>query len=103
MKRGDLYPHFRGRVLDGTTGQDLSTAVGVKFIMRDSSGTVVVDDAAIVEDDDEDGWVRYEWSSGDTDEAGNFDAEVEVEWVSGKPQTFPPDRYVKILIVGDLG
>ena len=35
------------------------------------------------------GEVTYAWGTADTDTAGDFEAEVEVIWNDGKPETFP--------------
>lgn len=53
------------------------------------------------------GEVTYQWGAADTDTSGDFNAEVEVIWNDGKPETFPGGpaggSYWEVVITDDLG
>lgn len=51
---------------------------------------------------DLDGWVRYKWGTGDTDQTGDFDVEWEILWTAGEPQTVPTVGYYRVTIGDDL-
>lgn len=101
IKRGDRLPSvsalIRGPDLQAL---DLTDAVGVKFIC--SNG---VDAAATIVDPPTSGVVRYDWGANETDTAGQFDGEFEIDWGGGVKQTVPngQDEYIKVIITADLG
>jgi hypothetical protein len=101
IRRGDLLPVFERVLLNERGGRlDLSgEEVSVQFRMRVSGGSelAVSGDATIV-GDGKHGRVRYEWSDGDTSQAGTYDAEFAV---SGGP-TAPATRFYRITIVNSL-
>lgn len=104
LKKDDLRPHVVATLTDATGSVvDLSTAVSVRFIMRapgettakvDSTGSVLT---AVS------GEVGYAWALGDTNTAGVFQAEFEVNWGGSVYQTFPAEDYIEVEIVSDLG
>lgn len=105
MKRNDTVP-LTATLKVGTVAVDLEGAT-VKFHMRDSSGTVVVDAAATVlqvgdGSDGSKGKVKYEWAAGDTDTAGVYDLEWEVSFSDGTIRTFPTTYPTKLQIWGDI-
>lgn len=106
IKQNDLEPSFEVQLLDGTTPVDLTSAVDVLFLMKSrktgikATGTMVVADQTVA---DNRGIVRYDWQTGDTDTVGSFNAEVQVTWPTGRPQTFPANQYVLIDVQRDLG
>lgn len=51
---------------------------------------------------DLDGWVRYKWAIGDTDDTGSFDVEWEIQWDVNDPQTVPTVGYYNVTIGDDL-
>ena len=105
MKKGDLLPTFDVVLKDGTEPVDVSSGVdSIKFYMRDKNGVLKINGVTMTNiTDGSDGQVRYSWSSGDTDQIGEFTAEVVVVWTSGtKPQTFPNDRNIIIEIIDDV-
>jgi hypothetical protein len=70
---------------------NLETALSAVFNMREQAdtkrikinrGTATISNAA-------NGEVTYQWQAGDTDTSGIYDAEVEVTWSDGDPETFP--------------
>lgn len=77
-------------------------ATRVSFIMRKAGDpTPKVDKLAVVVDAPA-RRVRYEWVAGDTDTPGTYQAEWEVIFPTGKPQTFPLLTYHSIDILADL-
>lgn len=102
IKAHDLLPSIQATLsnADGTP-LDLTSAESVRFIMRATSGGVVVGAEAIVVDPPS-GVVRYDWSVGDTDTPGPHQAEWEILWPLGKKQTVPTLTYHSIDVLADL-
>jgi hypothetical protein len=46
--------------------------------------------------------VRYDWVTGDTDTAGNFEAEFQVTYAGGRIETVPNNSYIDIKIIDDI-
>lgn len=92
IKQGDLEPAFTKTLGVDITGADsvtirLATIAGVEVFVRD----VTVVDATT-------GAVSYTWQAGDTDTAGGYYAEVAVDMVADRPQSYPADGYYSIII-----
>jgi hypothetical protein len=102
MKKGDRRPRYRVALTVGGTAVDLTGATGVRFIMKSTpaSGTTKVDAAATVVTAAT-GIVEYAWGATDTDTAGDYVIEFEVNW-SGEKQTFPSTGYFTLTIESDL-
>lgn len=105
MVRNDLLPSLSitCSYADGTK-VDLSAATSPKFYMRtahDASAAVKVDAAATVTDG-VGGVLTYSWSSGDTDTAGTYMAEFEVQ-IGGRKLTFPNGTQImKVVVRADI-
>lgn len=101
-KRGDLLPLLIATLSDVNGPVDLTNAT-VQFHMRDSAGELVIDETATVDPDQtaNTGLVTYTWQTGDTDTAGDYEAEFEAVF-SGKPITFPKGSNLRVRIVGDI-
>lgn len=92
MRQGDRFPSLAYALVDGNGDRvDLTTATAVRFHMG-KEGRAAKVNAACTVDDAADGEVSYAWGSTDTDELGEFDADFEVTWPSGQPETFPSRR-----------
>jgi hypothetical protein len=109
MKRGDRRPYYRVQLLvtdpldpDGPMiPMDLTDATSVRFLMKTSVGSLVVDDLGTFIDR-VNGIVQYAWGAGDTDVSNpNYQMEVEVDW-GGEKQTFPSVGYYQVSITDDL-
>lgn len=107
----EIQRHDRLPVIRATLSADLTTAVGVNFIMREATDAYVpiftgapkVNAAATIESSDPEGSVvSYSWLGVDTDTAGTYVGQWEVQWPSSKPQSFPTKTYHTILIRADL-
>lgn len=113
IKRNDTVPLTATLRVAGAP-IDLQGAT-VRFHMRDSAGTLVVDSAATViqngdGSDGTKGRVKYEWVAsdpdsgivGDTATAGVFSLEWEVTFADSTVRTFPTTHPTKLKIWGDL-
>lgn len=102
LTAGDTHVPIRARLYepDGTPA-DLEDA-RVTFRMTDHSGNVVVETQATAEDpddnDDEQGWVRYEWSRGETDEPGVYKLRFHVRYPNREELYYPNTEPVKLLL-----
>lgn len=112
IKRGDTVPSLVATLKATPAGKrrpepvDLTLATTVTFLMAQVGGEKRVSGECTVATPQADldlmGQVVYEWQSGDTDVAGTYYAEFEVEWPGGF-QTFPSDSYAELIVRGDLG
>lgn len=107
LKKGDTSPDLKFFLQDGD-GNSIGIANfnEVRFLMRGRrSTTLVVDEDTsgnVTVTDPENGEVRYEWKSQDTETAGRFYAEFEVEYSDGNIETFPNTDYIFINIEEEL-
>lgn len=105
IKQHDTRPVIQATLLLNGSAVDLTTAVGVAFIMAPAAGGAATVNSAATIVTPADGVVSYTWAAGDTDTVGSFEAEWEVTWDAGPPvdkQTFPTTSYHTIDIVADL-
>lgn len=106
LKQHDTRPDLRVRLLDDDTAIDLTNAAGARFVMGNRRSGVKVDADMTIEDQTVDatlGVVKYTWQAGDTSASGDFQAEIQITWPTGKIQTFPANGYITIVITKDLG
>lgn len=84
---------------------DLSNAISIRFLMRQKGSSVLKVDlpAAVVNPPGADGKVSYAWQAGDTDTAGDYDAEFEVRFPGNKILTFPTTPKIRIRVVREVG
>ena len=103
LKRGDTRMAIRATLI-GSDGApvDLSSAARVRWLMADGRRELVMDrEAEVIEAAA--GRVLVTFEPGDTDRAGVFVAEFEVQWSDGRRETYPTDGYLHIEIIPDLG
>lgn len=103
IKKGDLRPNIEATLEDDSgNAVDLSNASSVDFHMRrfDADSTKVDSSATIT--DASNGKVEYEWTSGDTDTAGDFLAEFEVTWSDSDKETYPNHDNLDIKITDEI-
>lgn len=99
IKRNDTSPAIKVQCTDSTgTAIDLSGA-SVSFHMTDDGDTIVNSSATIM--DASNGKVKYEWSDGDTDSAGRYQAEFEVTYSDSSVETFPNNGFIVVEIHED--
>jgi len=101
IKQNDRRPPASQTLKRGDTVVDLTEATGVTFKMREQGRKELkVNTAGMLISND--GEVRYNWQSGDTDTPGMFEVEWEVIWNDGTTETFPTLGYEPCIIHGDL-
>lgn len=103
IKQGDRLPSLEVIVKKKADGEiiDLSTASSVTFRMwkqRATSGTYKVDSAAVIASA-VDGVVRYDWTTTDTNEVGDYLAEFVIVWPLSKQQTIPTNGVFHVRVV----
>lgn len=101
LHQGDRLPWAQATLANGNGDPvDLTTATGVRFVMRAiGADTVAIDAAAQVIGTPTEGVVRYEWAAADTEAAdvGAYFGEFIVTFPGGD-QTFPnPDPLVIVI------
>lgn len=102
LKQHDRLPSIQAIFTSGGQAVDLTTATGVQFIMRPLQGGPVKVASPAVIVNAAGGVVRYDWLAADTDTAGSYQAEWQVTWADGKPQTFPTQSYHTVDVLADL-
>lgn len=79
------------------------TGAAATFAMRDSAGTVIINDvAATLIPSATDPQATYTWVAGDTATAGDYEGEFHITLASGKRVTFPSADYLIIHILDDI-
>lgn len=103
LKKGDLEPAFT-RTLESVDGEavDLTGATVVFLMTKRGESSPTIEAEAEIEDPETAGEVTYVWAEGDTDAPGDYDAEFQVTFADGRPQTFPNADYLHVRIMRDL-
>lgn len=99
IKRGDTSPAV-WYVL-GPSSVSLAGATA-RFQMRSRGGPLVLDAPAVVRVQTGTPTLGYEWSAGDTEEAGQFEAEFRVVYTDGAIETFPNNGFLIVRIAEDV-
>lgn len=104
IKAHDRKPSLAVTLTAGGVPLDLTNATTIDFIMKNKAvpGTIKVNAPAAIVAPATSGKVRYDWLAADTDTAGEYQAEFEIHWSDGKPQTAPTDSYITIDVLADL-
>tara|TARA_R100001443_G_scaffold102621_1_gene110848 strand:+ start:140 stop:484 length:345 start_codon:yes stop_codon:yes gene_type:complete len=104
MKRNDTRP-FLDVILQDVDGNalDLSATVsGVTFTMKDlDSDSTKVQAQACTVIPETTGMVRYSWSAGDTNTAGTFVGEFQIQYNDGTQLTIPTSSVLSIVVLED--
>lgn len=104
IKQHDRSPSIRTVLgFAGNATVPVLTGATVRFVMRlkGSDAAPKVNAVAVVEDAAT-ATIRYDWTVGDTDTSGQYEAEWEVTAGDGKTQTFPTATYDDVTIYEDL-
>jgi len=102
VKEGDTRPVAQAVLTRGTVIVDLTLADSVTFKMKEETSNVLKVNAAAVVTDAVGGAVEYRWVTADTDTAGLYNAEWQVNWQDGSVETFPTIGFDVVMIHGDL-
>jgi uncharacterized protein YfaS (alpha-2-macroglobulin family) len=77
------------------------TGANVRFHMKAIGGAIKVD-AAMTIVDQNNGTVRYDWNTGDTDTVGTYEVEFEVTYSDGAIETFPNKGSLALNVTKEL-
>jgi hypothetical protein len=107
IKQNDLSPSFVVSLKDDfgeptEAAVNLTAAGTVFFNMRLVDGAVKIARGTASITGTVTGEVTYNWVGTDTDTAGDYEAEVEIVWNNGKPETFPNGGYFAVSIIDDI-
>jgi len=102
IKENDTLPAIRAILKDSSGAVVNLTNATVRFHMRNTSNSNIKVDSAATVVDAAGGVVDYEWTSADTDVAGQYEIEFEVTFSGGGIQTFPNDSYGTVVVYDDL-
>lgn len=103
IKRDDRLPEIQATLTDAEdTAVNLSGCT-VRFVMRDKATQETKIDAAATIVTAASGLVKYAWDGDDTDTAGNYQAEWEVQFGDGRLETFPNYKHLNIKVFEDIG
>jgi hypothetical protein len=84
---------------DDETPVDLTNAASIAFFMKKpGAATPKIDAANAAFLDKPNGSVRYVWQTGDTNEAGTFNAHFVVTWGGGEESTYPNAGFIQVKI-----
>jgi hypothetical protein len=101
VRKGDRLPPIVATLKDSEGVAVNLTGATVVFHLRPTRGGTVKVNAAATVTSAAGGVVTYEWAAADTDTAGTFYAEYEVNW-GGLKQSFPNPGFVKVTITDEL-
>lgn len=107
IKRHARRPYLRLQVTsvdsEGNESEfDFTGAVGATFLMYDAGNVQKVSAAGTIESPETSGVLRYAWQAGDTDTAGEFRAEFDVDYGGGETLTVPVNGHLMVRIYEDL-
>lgn len=106
LKAHDRLPSIQATFTTGPATApvpvDLTSATGVKFIMKAVVGGAITVNSPAVIVTPASGVVRYDWAAADTALPGDYTAEWQVTWAGGKQQTFPTLTYHTVTVLADL-
>ena len=102
MKRNDRLPSIVATLRDGTGAIVDLTGATVVFHMATTPGAAPKVNAICTVSAPTTGVAQYDWLAADTDTAGDYVAEFQVTFASGKPATFPNGGNISITIVPDV-
>ena len=101
IKENDTLPYLEAQLVDAYNEPLNLDLCGVHFHMSDFRGKIRLNKPAIIIDAEK-GEVIVEWETGDTDTAGTYKCEFEVNMPDGKIITIHNDGYFLISIVKEL-
>lgn len=100
---GDLEPPLIIELSAPDAAVDISTATAVRVIGRDDTRNIIFDRAPTdTEVTGDISVVTMNLQSGDTDERGAIQVEVEVMWPGNRPQTFRPFDVLDVVTDFDI-
>ena len=102
IKRNDLSRSLKSYLRASPASNFTGATVVFNMSTKDGTKKITRGTASLGNDADGD-FATYDWQAGDTDTLGDYEGEFEVILASGKPETYPNDNFIDILITKDLG
>lgn len=106
LRQNDTLPPLEFTLKDRDGAYPYSTADTLRFVMKSSAGTVIVDQTStgpLLEPvNSTAGTGRYNWSSSDTGTPGDYLGEIELHPLAGGVLSFPNTGHIEILITPEL-
>lgn len=103
IRQGDTFAWQQQLVWDDNTPIDLTDASGVEFIMcLDGEEEPVVEAAATI-DSRVDGYVTYQFVTGETDEVGMYKVLFRITWDDGTIMTVPNMGWMWLWVMSTPG
>lgn len=103
IKQNDTLPSIRSVLKDAANNPiPLPGGTSVRFHLRQVNSTDIKVDAPATVEDSPTATVRYDWVDGDTDIAGDFLAEWEVQYSGGGKLSVPNITDITVLIYPEL-
>ncbi len=105
IRQNDLLPHLEVVLRDRRGPVELTSSTVRLHLVHALRRTLVLNKPAtpfLDQSGADRGRVAYEWVAGDTAVPGDYDAEFEVTFLSGKKQTFPNEGAVPVRITPQL-
>ncbi len=104
IKRNDRRPYFRFQLLNGGVPvPGLTGAELIQFLMRLKGSAVPKVNAAAIWLNASQAIGEYRWAAVDTQDAGEYEAEIELRWPNGDKETWPNNHYYPVTIYEDVG
>lgn len=98
LKVGDTNPSIEA-ALQGNTGDSISLdGANVQFRLRQPRGGELLVEKPAEVVDKVNGLVRYAWDDEDTNESGRYRGEFQVEYKTGRIETFPNSGFYNVVI-----
>jgi hypothetical protein len=101
IKQNDTLPVLQAQLFDHNKGPLNLDLCGVRFHMSDSRGKIKLDKPVTIVDEAQ-GIIQVEWLPGETDTAGTYFCEFEINMPDGRIVTVPNDGYFRIVVVAEL-
>jgi len=106
IKQNDELPDFQALLktkVDDQNAQPVDlTGAAVQFKMQSLGGGVLKVDSPAVILDAIAGSVTYQWIATDTDTVGQYRAEFEVTFLSGRVLSFPTNGFLAVQVVTSI-
>ena len=105
IKKGDRLPVMTGTVRDSNgAAQDLTNATSITFKMSKKGTTALktLTGVASIISPNSEGRVSFAWGSGDTSEAGEYEAEFETFFSDGTNLSTPTIGYIDVTVTEDI-
>jgi hypothetical protein len=102
IKRNDTSPSLRYKLKPATV---VLTGATVEFQVRarrSRGGATVIDAPAVVVTATGTPTVEYQWQTGETANAGVYEAEFRVTYADGRVETFPNDGFISVKVSEDV-